>query len=119
MAQAEIPYQESLHLHDPRSWITKYVFSQDHKVIAVQYGVTAISVGLVALLLSDLMRIQIAFPGLMEFFTADNYYQAITMHGMIMVIYLLTAFLLGAFGNFLRAVDVRCEGIWFSRSSTC
>ena len=100
MAQAEIPYQESLHLHDPRSWITKYVFSQDHKVIAIQYGCTAIAVGLVALVLSDLMRIQIAFPGLMEWFTADHYYQAITMHGMIMVIYLLTAFLLGAFGNF-------------------
>ena len=58
------------------------------------------AVGIVALVLSDLMRLQIGFPGLMEWFTAEHYYQAITMHGMIMVIYLLTAFLLGAFGNF-------------------
>ena len=100
MATAEIPYQESMHLHHPKTWIGKYVFSQDHKVIAVQYGITAMAVGLVALLLSDLMRIQIAWPGEMAWFTPEIYYQAITMHGMIMVIYLLTAFLLGAFGNF-------------------
>ena len=100
MATAEIPYQETMPLHHPKTWIGKYVFSQDHKVIAVQYGITAIAVGLVALFLSELMRIQIAWPGAMEWFTEESYYQAITMHGMIMVIYLLTAFLLGAFGNF-------------------
>ena len=99
MAQAEIPYQENLDLAHPHSWVTKYWFSQDHKVIAVQYGITAVLVGLVALVLSDLMRIQIAFPE-WEIMSPDFYYQAITMHGMIMVIYLLTAFLLGAFGNF-------------------
>ena len=99
MAQAEVPYQETIELSHPHSWLTKYWFSQDHKVIAVQYGITAIAVGLVALVLSDLMRIQIAFPEL-EIMSPDAYYQHITMHGMIMVIYLLTAFLLGAFGNF-------------------
>lgn len=101
MAQAEVPYQETLELHHPHSWLTKYWFSQDHKVIAVQYGITAISVGLVALVLSQIMRLQIGFPGMFDFITPDVYYQAVTMHGMIMVIYLLTAFLLGAFGNFL------------------
>ena len=100
MATVEVPYQETVPLHHPKTWLGKYVFSQDHKIIAIQYGVTAMSVGLVALFLSELMRIQLAFPGFMPWFTADMYYQAITMHGMIMVIYLLTAFLLGAFGNF-------------------
>ena len=100
MAQAEIPYQETVELSHPHSWLTKYWFSQDHKVIAVQYGITAMAVGLVALVLSDLMRLQIGFPGLVDFITPDFYLQALTMHGMIMVIYLLTAFLLGAFGNF-------------------
>ena len=100
MTETEVPYQETMGLHHPRSWITRYWFSQDHKVIAVQYGVTAIAVGLVALVLSGLMRIQIGFPGLLPFITPDIYYQAVTMHGMIMVIFLLTAFLLGAFGNF-------------------
>ena len=101
MAQAEIPYQETMPLHHPHSWVTKYWFSQDHKVIAVQYGITAMAVGVVALVASLLMRTQIGFPGLIEWITPDRYYQAVTMHGMIMVIYLLTAFLLGSFGNYL------------------
>ena len=101
MAQAEIPYQETMPLHHPHSWVTKYWFSQDHKVIAVQYGITAMAVGLVALVLSMLMRTQIGFPGAIEWITPDLYYQSVTMHGMIMVIYLLTAFLLGSFGNYL------------------
>ena len=62
MAQAEIPYQESMELHHPHSWVTKYWYSQDHKVIAVQYGITAMAVGLVALVLSWIMRMQIGFP---------------------------------------------------------
>lgn len=88
-------------LHHPKSWVGKYVWSQDHKVIAVQYMMTAIAIGLVALVLSDLMRLQIGFPGRVGFITPQAYYQFITMHGMIMVIYLLTALLLGGFGNFL------------------
>ena len=38
--------------HDPQTFITKYIWSQDHKVIAVQYGITAIFVGVIALILS-------------------------------------------------------------------
>src|SRR5512134_3267310 len=89
------------HLHDPTTWIEKYVWSQDHKVIAIQYGSVAIGVGLVALVLSLLMRLQIGFPETFSFITPYNYYQFVTMHGMIMVIYLLTALFLGGFGNYL------------------
>src|SRR5690242_21380828 len=88
-------------LHHPKTWVGKYVWSQDHKVIAVQYMITAIAIGMVALVLSDLMRMQIGFPGSLGFITPEKYYQFITIHGMIMVIYLLTALLLGGFGNFL------------------
>ena len=89
------------HLHDPQSFITKYIWSQDHKVIAIQYSLTAIFVGLVALVLSGMMRLQLAFPDAFSFIAPVEYYQFITMHGMIMVIYLLTALLLGGFGNYL------------------
>lgn len=92
---------EDVELYHPRSWWTKYVFSQDAKIIAVQYSVTAMAIGFVALVLSWLMRIQLAFPGYFSFIDADHYYQFITMHGMIMVIYLLTALFLGGFGNYL------------------
>ena len=88
-------------LYHPKSWITKYVFSQDAKIIAIQYSITALSIGLVALVLSWLMRLQLGFPGLLSFIDADTYYQFMTMHGMIMVIYLLTALFLGGFGNYL------------------
>src|SRR5882724_6451003 len=88
-------------LHHPKTWVGKYVWSQDHKVIAVQYMATAIATGLIALVLSDLFRLQIGFPGSLSFMTPELYYQFITMHGMIMVIYLLTALFLGGFGNYL------------------
>src|SRR5438093_1916790 len=88
-------------LYHPRSWWTRYVFSQDAKVIAIQYSMTAMAIGLVALVLSWLMRLQLAFPGRFSFIAATDYYQFITMHGMIMVIYLLTALFLGGFGNYL------------------
>ena len=99
--EAQIPYQEAIEVHHPHSWITKYWFSQDHKVIAIQYGITAIGVGLVALVLSGMMRLQLGFPDTFDFIDPEAYYQFITMHGMIMVIYLLTALLLGGFGNYL------------------
>eukprot|EP01034_Spumella_vulgaris_P004853 gene4853-6200_t len=87
--------------HEPKSFWTKYVWSQDHKVIAIQYGSVAIFVGLIGLLLSNLMRLQLGFPGAFDFITAERYYQFVTMHGMIMVVYLLTALFLGGFGNYL------------------
>ena len=89
------------HLHDPQSFVTKYIWSQDHKVIAIQYAVTAIFVGVVALILSGMMRLQLAFPDSFSFIAPPDYYQFVTMHGMIMVIYLLTALFLGGFGNYL------------------
>src|SRR4030088_17812 len=92
---------KDVELYHPKSWVTKYVFCQDAKVIAIQYSITAISIGLVALGLSWLIRLQLAFPGSFSIITPSNYYQFITMHGMIMVIYLLTALFLGGFGNYL------------------
>ena len=75
------------HLHDPTTFIEKYIWSQDHKVIAIQYGSVAIFAGLVALVLSLLMRLQIGFPDTFSWITPYSYYQFVTLHGMIMVIY--------------------------------
>lgn len=87
--------------HDPQTFLTKYVWSQDHKVIAIQYGGIAILVGLIALGLSILMRLQLGFPNSFAVINPESYYQFVTMHGMIMVVYLLTALFLGGFGNYL------------------
>ncbi|MDX8469599.1 cytochrome c oxidase subunit I [Mesorhizobium sp. VK23B] len=100
-------------LYHPHSWWTKYVFSQDAKVIAIQYSGTATAIGLVALVLSWLMRLQLGFPGTFDFITPEAYYQFITMHGMIMVIYLLTALFLGGFGNYLIPLMVGARDMVF------
>src|SRR5712672_4176654 len=102
-AIADAPPAEvaEVELYHPKSWWTHYVFSQDAKVIAIQYSLTASAIGLVALVMSVLMRLQLGFPGTFSFIDANQYLQFITMHGMIMVIYLLTALFLGGFGNYL------------------
>jgi cytochrome c oxidase subunit I len=99
--------------HEPQSFLTKYVWSQDHKVIAVQYACTAILVGLVGVVLSNLMRLQLGYPGRFEFIDPQSYYQYVTMHGMIMVIYLLTALFLGGFGNYLIPLMVGARDMVF------
>ena len=100
-------------LHHPHSWVTRYVWSQDHKVIAIQYSVTAIAIGLVALFLSALMRLQLGFPGVFPAIQPDNYLQFVSMHGMIMVVYLLTALLLGGFGNYLIPLMIGARDMVF------
>src|SRR3546814_15894246 len=76
IAPAEVPEVE---LYHPKSWVTKYVFSQDAKVIAIQYAFTAIANGLVALVLSWLMRLQLGFPDAFSFIGPESYLQLVTM----------------------------------------
>ncbi len=111
---AHIPPAEVPDVHPPHahSWLAKWVFSQDAKYIAIQYSGTAIAIGLVALMLSWLMRLQLGFPDLISF-SPEAYYQFITMHGMIMVVYLLTAILLGGFGNYLIPLMVGARDMVF------
>ncbi|WP_241665552.1 cytochrome c oxidase subunit I [Teichococcus oryzae] len=100
-------------LYHATSWWTKYVFSQDAKVIALQYSATALAAGFVALVLSWLMRLQLGFPDSLSIIDQNQYYQVITMHGMIMVVYLLTALLLGGFGNYLIPLMVGARDMAF------
>jgi cytochrome c oxidase subunit 1 len=104
---------EEVELYHPKTFIGKYIWSQDAKIIAIQYAVTAISIGLVALVLSWLMRLQLAYPNSFSFIDPSNYLQFVTMHGMIMVIYLLTALFLGGFGNYLIPLMVGARDMVF------
>jgi len=104
---------EEVELYHPKTWVGKYVWSQDAKVIAVQYAATAIGIGLVALVLSWLMRLQLGYPNSFHFIDPSNYLQFVTMHGMIMVIYLLTALFLGGFGNYLIPLMVGARDMVF------
>ncbi|MXP66137.1 cytochrome c oxidase subunit I [Roseomonas sp. M0104] len=110
VGSAEFPEVE---LYHATNWWTKYVFSQDAKIIAVQYSITALAAGFVALVLSWLMRLQLGFPDSLSIIDQNQYYQVITMHGMIMVVYLLTALLLGGFGNYLIPLMVGARDMVF------
>ncbi|CAI8341779.1 MAG: Alternative cytochrome c oxidase subunit 1 [Flavobacteriaceae bacterium] len=102
--------------HHKETFITKYIFSQDHKMIAKQYLITGVLfMGVIGILMSLLMRLQIAWPEepniIFEFFLgkwapdgvmdADIYLALVTMHGTIMVFFVLTAGLSGTFSNLL------------------
>src|SRR3989440_7783211 len=104
---------EEVELYHPKTWVGKYIWSQDAKIIAVQYAITAMGIGLVALVLSWLMRLQLGFPDRFSFIDPSNYLQFVTMHGMIMVIYLLTALFLGGFGNYLIPLMVGARDMVF------
>ncbi len=110
VAIADQVEEESPH---PTKFIWKYIWSQDHKVIAIQYSVVAIFVGLIALVLSGMMRLQLGFPGSFSFIDPSSYIQFVTMHGMIMVIYLLTALFLGGFGNYLIPLMIGARDMVF------
>ena len=106
----EAPDQE---LYHAKSFWTKWVFCQDAKVIGIQYALTATAIGMIGLILSWGMRLQLGFPETFSFLGPATYYQSVTMHGMIMVIYLLTALFLGGFGNYLIPLMVGARDMVF------
>lgn len=99
--------------HD-QHWLWKYVFSQDHKVIGKQFLITGIFWAVIGGTLSSLFRLQLGWPeGTMEWLTPllgkwieggklnpEFYLALVTMHGTIMVFFVLTAGLSGTFSNF-------------------
>src|SRR3989344_7202154 len=104
------------HHHHEEGFVSKYIFSQDHKMIGKQFLMTAVFMGVVAMLLSILFRIQLAWPGeesdFLSFFLGDKwapkgvlsesmYLGLVTIHGTIMVFFLLTGGLSGTFSNLL------------------
>jgi len=98
--------QGEMELPHAHSFVTRYIFSQDAKTIAIQYATVAIGIGFVALLLSILIRLQLGFPNTFQLIDPSSYLQYVTMHGMIMVVYLLTALFLGGFG---QCLSVNCQ----------
>ncbi|MEH0007971.1 MAG: cbb3-type cytochrome c oxidase subunit I [Flavobacteriales bacterium] len=98
------------------NFITRYVFSQDHKMIARQFLITGIVMGCFGVLMSVLFRIELAWPeqsnAFLHFFLGDRwapdgvmdpniYLALVTIHGTIMVFFVLTAGLSGTFSNLL------------------
>ncbi len=106
--------------HHKESFISKYVFSMDHKMISKQFLITGIIMGVIGMVMSLLFRLQMAWPdeqfGILEMLLGKwavdgkldpNFYMGlVTIHGTIMVFYVLTAGLSGTFSNLLIPLQV-------------
>jgi cytochrome c oxidase subunit I len=109
------------HEHHEQSFVTKYIFSQDHKIIAKQFLITGILWAVIGGVLSVFFRLQLGFPDMsMEWLRpllggwitstgqldTEFYLAMVTMHGTIMVFFVLTAGLSGTFSNYLIPLQI-------------
>jgi cytochrome c oxidase subunit 1 len=106
--------------HHKETFVTKYIFSQDHKMISKQYLITGLFMGIIGIAMSLLFRLQLAWPDkqftIYEIFLgkwgADGvmdpniYLALVTIHGTIMVFFVLTAGLSGTFSNLLIPLQI-------------
>src|SRR6266496_2797367 len=117
-----------VHRHEPpKSFIRKYIFSLDHKVIGIQYILLALSAVLVGMAMSVLMRLRLSWPeahwttlakifptgfagGIMQ---PEFYLSLVTMHGTIMVFFVLTTAPQGGFGNYFLPIQIGAEDMAF------
>jgi cytochrome c oxidase subunit I len=126
----EASAQPAVHLHaPPRGFIRKNVFSLDHKVIGLQYYGLALAAVFIGMVLSWIMRIHLGwqnlpFPGLNKLspngapggvMTPEYYLSLMTMHGTIMVFFVLTNAPQAGFGNYFLPIQIGAEDMAFPR----
>src|SRR6266498_2100246 len=119
---------EAVHRHEaPTSFIRKYIFSLDHKVIGIQYIILALVAVLVGMTMSVLMRMNLSWPGTSwpilgtlfptgapgGIMNPDFYLSLVTMHGTIMVFFVLTTAPQGGFGNYFLPIQIGAEDMAF------
>jgi len=128
MSHTATAHADEGHAHGaPQAFIWRYVFSKDHKVIGIQYYVTAMLMALIAGVLAMLVRLQLGFPNstfplLEKFFPAGFaggvmdpafYTMLFTMHGTIMVFFVLSTAPVSGFGNILIPLQVGARDMAF------
>jgi cytochrome c oxidase subunit 1 len=127
MAHAPEAHAEEAHAHAPQAFLWRYVFSKDHKVIAIQYYITAMLMALVAGLLAMMVRLQLAWPekawplltrilpsGYTEGVMNPEFYAMLfTMHGTIMVFFVLSTAPVSGFGNLLIPLQAGARDMAF------
>src|SRR5690349_2080040 len=107
-----------VHAHAaPQGFIRKYVFSLDHKVIGIQYYFLALAAVFVGMFLSLLMRIHLIWPTadlpLIGHIQPETYLSLLTMHGTIMVFFVLTTAPQSGFGNYFLPIQIGAPDMAF------
>jgi cytochrome c oxidase subunit I len=107
----------TVHAHAPQGFIRKYIFSLDHKVIGLQYFFLALTAVCVGMFLSLLMRIHLVWPNavlpLVGEIKPETYLSLLTMHGTIMVFFVLTTAPQGGFGNYFLPIQIGAPDMAF------
>jgi cytochrome c oxidase subunit I len=105
--------------HEPQSFVSKYLLSTDHKMIAMQYMFTGMALALLGAFFAYAFRMQMAFPGMeVPFYglvTPNKYNVLITNHGAIMIFWVAMPVLIAAFGNFLIPLMIGCDDMVFPK----
>src|SRR5213078_2907888 len=119
---------DAVHRHEPpKSFIRKYIFSLDHKVIGIQYILLALTAVVVGMVMSVLMRMNLSWPGTNwpimgtlfpqgapgGVMTPEFYLSLVTMHGTIMVFFVLTTAPQGGFGNYFLPIQIGADDMAF------
>ena len=132
MAHAGEAHAAEAHAHAPQAFIWRYVFSKDHKVIGIQYYVTAMTMALIAGLLAMMIRVQLAWPevdwgfvgrllpmgfqggnGQPYVMNPEFYSMLFTMHGTIMVFFVMSTAPVSGFGNLLIPLQIGARDMAF------
>ena len=105
--------------HPPQSFFHKYLWSTDHKVIAMQYTLTGMVLALIGAFTAYLFRMQQAFPSQAipgyGVLSPGEYNAMVTSHGSIMIFWVAMPVLIAGFGNFLIPLMVGCDDMVFPR----
>jgi len=108
-------------LESPKGFLRRFVFSTDHKVVGLQYLFLALAAVTIGIVLSLLMRFHLVWPaahlpfvgsGIM---TPEQYLALVTMHGTIMVFFVLTVAPQSAFGNYFLPIQIGAPEMAFPR----
>jgi cytochrome c oxidase subunit 1 len=107
------------HGHHEEGFVKKYLWSTDHKMIAMQYMFTGIAMGLIGGFFAYVFRMQLAFPGMHVPFwgvvSAAQYNALVTNHGTIMIFWVAMPVLVAAFGNYLIPLMIGCDDMVFPK----
>jgi len=97
-------------------FFTEWVLSTNHRRIAVLYFLFVLIAGFTGLILATIIRLELAYPG--QFFLTNNaerYLTTISLHGVVMVFFMIIPVLFGAFGNFLLPTQLGIRDVAFPR----
>jgi cytochrome c oxidase subunit 1 len=107
------------HGHHEQSFFMKYLWSTDHKMIAMQYMFTGMFMAVVGGYMAYAFRMQLAFPGKAVpgygLVTPSDYNGLVTSHGSIMIFWVAMPILIAAMGNYLIPLMIGCDDMVFPR----